>query len=74
MIQNEAILDEARMKIYHVEPECYGSSGTIVLAATEARAKELYLEANPDIGKYPLCCAELTDRSDVEFCCPDFGW
>ena len=62
------------MKIFHVNPVCYGTSGTIVLAATEERAKELYVEANPDTGKYQLSCEELLGRTDVEFCCPDFSW
>ncbi len=62
------------MKIYHVEPNCYGSSGTIVLADREERALELYIEKNNGMVQYELRTTELSKTSDKEFCCPDFEW
>jgi len=58
------------MKLYHVEPSAYGTRGAIVIADTEERAKELYVNAYG--RKYNLSVTLLIDRFDQEYISEEF--
>ena len=54
------MIKEKMMKLFHVEPNCYGTYGAFVIAETEERAKELFLKKYPEYSR---------DELSVEFQC-----
>lgn len=60
------------MKLYHVETSVYGSFGSVVIAETEDRAIELFLEKHPHAKalKYVRASLLATDLT-VEYVQPE---
>lgn len=58
------------MKLWRIEPHCYGDVGTIVVAETKERAEELWREKTG--LDYALSIEMETDDLEAEYVCRSF--
>jgi len=58
------------MKIYIVNPVCYGDLGSIVIAKNKDHAKKLYLKKYPYNSKFKISITYMIDVVDII----DKGW